>query len=149
LPAATPAPTLDLGADSLVLGTSIEGRPIVADRFGPVGGRRVLVIGVIHGNEDGGVPIIEQLRARAENGDLPTDVEWWLVDSMNPDGQAAQDRHNANQVDLNRNFPLRWGPIGQPGEMTYQVADRWSSVFSNRADTRPRGGDPPADTPAV
>jgi protein MpaA len=119
LPAATPAPTLDLAADSLVLGTSIEGRPIVADRFGPVGGRRVLVIGVIHGNEDGGVPIIEQLRARAENGDLPTDVEWWLVDSMNPDGQTAQDRHNANQVDLNRNFPLRWGPIGAPGDGQY------------------------------
>jgi len=119
LPAGTPAAAIDLTAESLVLGTSIEGRPIVAERFGSPGGRRVLVIGVIHGNEDGGVPIVDELRDRAAAGALAPDVEWWLVESMNPDGQAAQDRHNANQVDLNRNFPLRWGPIGQPGDGQY------------------------------
>jgi protein MpaA len=102
-----------------VLGTSVEGRPIVAERFGPIGGRRVLVIGVIHGDEDGGVPIVDELRDRAAAGTLAPDVEWWLVESMNPDGQAEQVRHNAHQVDLNRNFPLRWGPIGQPGDGQY------------------------------
>ena len=110
---------LDLAADSLVLGTSIEGREIVAERYGVPGGRRVLVIGVIHGNEDGGVPIIDELRGRAVASGLASDLELWLVPSMNPDGQAAQDRHNANQVDLNRNFPLRWGPIGEPGDGQY------------------------------
>ena len=43
----------------------------------------------------------------------------WLVASMNPDGQAAQDRHNANQVDLNRNFPYNWQPLGEPGDGQY------------------------------
>ena len=119
LPPGTPAGSLDLTADSLVLGTSVEGRPIVAERFGPPGGRRVLVIGVIHGDEDGGVPIVDELRRRAGAGALAADVEWWLVESMNPDGQVAQVRHNANQVDLNRNFPLRWGPIGAPGDGQY------------------------------
>jgi protein MpaA len=38
---------------------------------------------------------------------------------MNPDGQVAQDRHNANEVDLNRNFPYNWGPIGVPGDPQY------------------------------
>ena len=51
--------------------------------------------------------------------ELQDDLELWLVPSMNPDGQLAQDRHNANEVDLNRNFPFRWGPIGEPGDSQY------------------------------
>ena len=38
---------------------------------------------------------------------------------MNPDGQAAQDRHNANQVDLNRNFPYKWGADRRAGDGQY------------------------------
>lgn len=114
------AGALDLTAAQLTLGLSVEGRPIVAERHGTLGGRRVLVIGVIHGDEDDGVAIIEQLRARSIGGTAPLDaVELWLVESMNPDGQAAQIRQNARQVDLNRNFPHNWGPIGAPGDSQY------------------------------
>ena len=87
----------------------------MAERYGEVGGRRALVIGVIHGNEDDGIAILDQLRARP----VPDGVELWLVDSMNPDGQLAQIRQNANGVDLNRNFPHDWGPIGQLGDSQY------------------------------
>jgi protein MpaA len=73
------------------------------------------VIGVIHGNEAAGTAIVDQLRVLG----APAGVELWLVESMNPDGQAANDRHNANGVDLNRNFPYKWGPIGQPGDSQY------------------------------
>ena len=38
---------------------------------------------------------------------------------MNPDGQAAQRRTNANLVDLNRNFPYHWAPLGVPGDSEY------------------------------
>lgn len=86
-----------------------------AERWGTPGGRRMLVIGVIHGNEDDGLPILDELKQRA----IPDDIELWIVDSMNPDGQLAQIRHNANSVDLNRNFPYRWGPIGVPGDYQY------------------------------
>jgi protein MpaA len=106
---------IDLAAERLTLGLSVEGRPIVAERLGEIGGRRVLVIGVIHGNEDDGVAIVDQLRSRP----APDGVELWVVESMNPDGQAAGDRHNANQVDLNRNFPYKWGPLGEPGDGQY------------------------------
>lgn len=106
---------LDLTAEVVGLGRSAEGRPILAERYGTPGGRRVLVIGVIHGDEDDGVAIIDELRARP----VPAGVELWLVESMNPDGQAAQDRHNGNAVDLNRNFPYNWGPIGGPGDPQY------------------------------
>ncbi len=102
-------------AETVHLGDSVLGRPITAERYGEPGGRRVLVIGVIHGNEDAGTAIIDELRALG----APDDVELWLVESMNPDGQAIDDRHNANEVDLNRNFPYNWGPIGEPGDPQY------------------------------
>ena len=73
------------------------------------------MIGVIHGDEDAGLAIVDELRQRP----VPEGVELWIVDSMNPDGVANQDRHNGNDVDLNRNFPYKWGPIGAPGDGQY------------------------------
>src|SRR6185436_8846194 len=51
--------------------------------------------------------------------DVPDGVELWLVRSMNPDGQAHQPRHNADGVDLNRNFAQNWGPVAEPGNWQY------------------------------
>jgi len=106
---------LDLSADRIGLGISVGGRPIVAEQSGTPGGRRVLVIGVIHGDEDAGVAIVDELRAEP----VPDGVELWIVESMNPDGQTNQVRSNDNGVDLNRNFPYKWGPIGVPGDWQY------------------------------
>ena len=97
------------------IGYSLEGRPIIAERIGAAGGRKVLVIGAIHGNEDAGLQIVDELRQRA----IDERVELWLIETMNPDGVARQDRHNSNEVDLNRNFPYKWGPIGGPGNSQY------------------------------
>ena len=97
------------------IGTSVLGTPLTAIHTGEVGGRVVLVIGVIHGDEAAGAQIIDHLVGSA----VPAGVDLWLVPSMNPDGQAAVDRHNANGVDLNRNFPYDWGPIGEPGDGQY------------------------------
>ncbi len=106
---------IELNTPVFDIGYSIQGRPIVAERVGVAGGRKVLVIGVIHGNEDAGIQIVDELRQRA----IAEGVELWLIESMNPDGVARQDRHNANEVDLNRNFPYKWGPIGGPGNSQY------------------------------
>gem|GEM_PF-226984 len=101
------------------IGYSVEGRPIVAERVGAAGGRKVLVIGVIHGNEDAGIQIVDELRQRGLDDGIDESVELWLIESMNPDGVVRQDRHNANEVDLNRNFPYKWGMIGFPGNSQY------------------------------
>ena len=125
-PTTTPTPTsivagaatigpLDLSADRIELGVSAGGRRIVAEQAGTPGGRRVLVIGVIPGDEDTGVAIVDELRAEP----VPDGVELWIVESMNPDGQTNQARSYDNGVDLNRNFPYKWGPIGVPGDSQY------------------------------
>jgi protein MpaA len=97
------------------VGRSVEGRPIEAVERGTPGGRVVLVIGVIHGDEPAGLAVVDRLEAAP----IPAGIDLWLVPSMNPDGQAAHRRTNAHLVDLNRNFPRRWAPLDQPGQPEY------------------------------
>jgi protein MpaA len=104
-----------------IIGKSVEGRDIEAYNRGTKGGTVVLVIGVIHGDEDAGLDIVDVLFS----AEIPTGVDLWLVPSMNPDGVANDTRKNANGVDLNRNFPFRWGKIGKP--------DYWQHAGASRA----------------
>ena len=97
------------------IGYSAQGRPLVASHRGTPGGTVILVVGVIHGNEDAGLPILQDLRTMQ----LPPDVDLWLMDAMNPDGLANDERHNGNGVDLNRNFPHDWTQVAQPGDWEY------------------------------
>jgi protein MpaA len=98
-----------------VIGTSVQGRPITAYHRGTAGGIVILVVGVIHGNEDDGLAVIDLLRTMP----LPSGYDLWLLPMLNPDGQANQTRGNGNGVDLNRNFPYEWGPLGAPGDSQY------------------------------
>lgn len=93
----------------------MRGRPIVAVHIrGERPGRTVLVVGCIHGNETAGIAVARALeRTRARRLDL------WEVEDLNPDGVAAGTRQNADQVDLNRNFPQGWRPLGRPGDQQY------------------------------
>ena len=68
----------------------------------------MLVVGCIHGNEPAGIAIAAQL----ERLRPPPDVDVWIVPDLNPDGVTADTRQNAHGVDLNRNFPFRWRPLG-------------------------------------
>jgi protein MpaA len=98
-------------AKRVVIGTSVDGRPIVAWSFGPArAAREVLVVGCIHGNECAGLAITSALRGTR----VPSEVQLWVVPEMNPDGTAADTRQNADGVDLNRNFPYRWHAIRNP-----------------------------------
>ena len=103
--AATPAPAQASAWETI--GQSEQGRPIRAMRVGSARARvKVMVVGTVHGNEQAGRAVIARLR-RAHP---PRGTALWLVDDANPDGTAANDRHNARGVDLNRNFPYRWQP---------------------------------------
>lgn len=98
-----------------VIGLSVEGREIEAFRYGTPGGTVVMVVGVIHGDEEAGLQIVEILRAMTP----PEGVDLWIIPTMNPDGTLAATRGNARRVDLNRNFPRDWAPQGQPGYWQY------------------------------
>ncbi|HEX5990885.1 MAG TPA: M14 family zinc carboxypeptidase [Solirubrobacterales bacterium] len=91
------------------IGRSVEGRPIVAFESGRQGAPlKVLVVGAIHGDETAGMRIARRLIRAA-----PIDrVRLFVVPTVNPDGVAAGTRGNARSVDLNRNFPYRWRPLG-------------------------------------
>jgi protein MpaA len=91
------------GSHVVLLGRSLDGRPIRAVEVGDPAGTRVLVVGCIHGNECAGVAIAERLEQTSPQG-----VDLWIVPVLNPDGRAADTRGNAHGVDLNRNFPWRW-----------------------------------------
>ncbi len=98
-----------------VIGTSAQGRPIVAHHRGTPGGKVVLVVGVIHGNESAGLGVLDVLDAQP----VPAGLDLWLMPAMNPDGVANNVRGNGNGVDLNRNFPHDWTAIAQPGDWQY------------------------------
>jgi N-acetylmuramoyl-L-alanine amidase len=91
-----------------VIGRSAQGLPIRALRVGSPRARvKLLVVGSIHGNELAGRTVVDRLaRSRPPRG-----TALWLVEDANPDGARAGSRHNANGVDLNRNFPYRWAPL--------------------------------------
>ena len=87
------------------IGQSVENRPIRALRVGSPRARvKLLVVGQVHGNEPAGRAVVTRLRTLRP----PRGTAIWVVDDANPDGSAAGARHNANDVDLNRNFPYRW-----------------------------------------
>ena len=96
--------------EHVVIGTSVQGRPIVAvHRWRPGATRTLLVIGNIHGDEQAGLRVVHRLLTDS----LPSAVDLWLIRSANPDGTAADRRTNAHGVDLNRNFPRHWVSAGR------------------------------------
>ncbi|MVZ99677.1 DUF2817 domain-containing protein [Actinomadura sp. LD22] len=102
-----------------VLGRSVQGRPIAAVELGdPHAARRVLVVGCVHGDEPAGAAVADALAA----GPRPAHADLWIVPVLNPDGMAARTRGNARGVDLNRNFPAGWRPIGAPGSAHHSGA---------------------------
>jgi len=96
-----------------LLPRSVEDRPIDVWTVGE-GERVVMFLAAIHGNEQAGPRLAERLRQELEaDPDRVRGQRVVIVPVANPDGFAADRRHNANGVDLNRNFPAsnrREGP---------------------------------------
>ncbi|HEX6458075.1 MAG TPA: M14 family zinc carboxypeptidase [Thermoleophilaceae bacterium] len=106
----------DVVTTARLLGRSVQGRPIRAFvRGDPQAPIAALVVGCIHGNERAGVAIANRLRGWRP----PAGMSLWIVPDINPDGAAANTRGNAHGVDLNRNFPFHWRPLGPPGTLQY------------------------------
>lgn len=89
---------------------SHEGRPIQHADSGSsdIRGKRILVLGMIHGDEPLAGEMALEWAERLEK--IEHRNNWRVVPMLNPDGLKRKTRTNANGVDLNRNFPTKdWG----------------------------------------
>jgi predicted deacylase len=107
------------GADVMVVGHSVEGRPLRAFGFGPRQGPSILLTGLIHGDElIGGLALLETVRRIVDGArSFLDEARVTVMPIVNPDGvrrtfarmrQGLRSgcRKNARGVDLNRNFGI-------------------------------------------
>jgi len=111
--------------DDGCIGYSVEGRKLVVDELGD-GHMRVYVIGSVHGEPPALRPLRE-LRTFLRRQAMSNHMTVRVLEDLNPDGTARGLFCNANQVDLDRNFPssdfrpsLRhgMGPLSEPETQT-------------------------------
>jgi murein peptide amidase A len=88
------------------IGSSVQGRGITGYRFGS-GPNKIIFVGGTHGDERSSVQILNRWvdQLEANPGRIPAHQTIIVIPVLNPDGYAANRRTNANNVDLNRNFP--------------------------------------------
>lgn len=111
----TPTVTLTPGeGEPLIIGHSVEGRPLEVFRFGS-GQHALLMIAGIHGGYEWNTvaladQLIEYLRNKKEL--IPEDKTLYILRVLNPDGyvrdKGPDGRANANNVDINRNWDANW-----------------------------------------
>lgn len=132
------------------LGTSVEGRPIMAYNYGD-GEERLVFVGGIHGGYSWNTVLVayELMDHLEKNPEvIPDNVRVTVIPVMNPDAlsvvvdsdgrfesgdvsvakaKTIESRLNANDVDLNRNFDCDWQEEGTWQSRTVSGGD---SVFS-------------------
>ena len=87
---------------------SVEGKPIFHyDKSGTTngGGKKILVISVIHGDERPAGSVGRFWLERLQS--IEPRNSWRIIPILNPDGAKYKTRTNAHKIDLNRNFPTR------------------------------------------
>lgn len=70
----------------------------------------VLVVGAVHGDEPQGTWLIREYLKNCDNSLLA------FIPALNPDGLELNQRRNANEVDINRNFPTANWVLGENDE---------------------------------
>ena len=150
VPIATSSANAIKNGNEAIIGTSVEGRDIIAYRYGS-GAKKILFVGGIHGGYEWNTVLVayelmDYLKANPSA--IPANVEDAVVPVLNPDGLnkvvgtagrfTAADvptsqtllvsgRFNANNVDLNRNFDCDWQSSGM---WQNTAVDGGSKVFS-------------------
>jgi protein MpaA len=109
---------LSARVESEVMGYSAQGKPIRGTVLGE-GPETCLLIGVIHGNEPMGAPLLERFLDQAENdASLIAGKRLVVIPVLNPDGLERGSRTSSRGVDLNRNFPAsNWRPSPRHGDV--------------------------------
>jgi hypothetical protein len=101
-------------ANAQVIGYSLENRPLEVYRFGTGRVHKLIVAGIHGGYESNTTALAGELITYL--GDhperIPGGVSLHILHTLNPDGlergRSPEGRANANNVDLNRNWPYKW-----------------------------------------
>jgi murein peptide amidase A len=105
-------------------GRSTQGRRIGLRQYGdPTLTGEVLVFGCIHGDECAASGIRPHM---PDSGCPDTASDLYFVPNLNPDGSERGSRLNGRGVDLNRNFPAAWRPIGSRGDPQHSGSQPFS-----------------------
>jgi len=90
---------------------------------------KMAILGSMHGDEPQGKYIIEQLVEYVKKNPKTIENKQILfMPTVNPDGLFGNKRGNANNVDLNRNFPTKnWGSIDGDKNTVYSPGSSPSS----------------------
>jgi protein MpaA len=97
-----------------VIGYSAEKRPLEVYKFGSGPVHKLIVAGIHGGYEWNTIALAEELIAYLNDHPerVPQDVTLYILHDLNPDGLARgksiDGRANANNVDLNHNWPYHW-----------------------------------------
>lgn len=85
---------------------SVQRRPIDVVTFGS-GPKTTMIMAGVHGDEQCGVDVVREVHSILSS--MPQGTlnghRIIVMPCANPDGYAANTRRNANEIDLNRNFP--------------------------------------------
>jgi protein MpaA len=127
----TPRHPGNLMGRSGIAGHSAAGRAIRARQWGDPARRATLVFGCIHGDECAARRL--EPRFVLSGGCPDPNANLIFVPDLDPDGFRAGTRLNGNEVDLNRNFPAFWRPIGLPGSPQYSGPRPFSEPESRLA----------------
>ncbi|HEY43168.1 MAG TPA: hypothetical protein G4O11_04220 [Anaerolineae bacterium] len=98
----------------IVIGHSVDGRPLEVYQFGSGPIKRMIVAGIHGGYEWNTITLADQLITILPGRPdlIPQDVTLFILRSLNPDGDhrahGIYGRANENGVDLNRNWPAYW-----------------------------------------
>jgi hypothetical protein len=102
----TTPPTVDTSLQWKEIGQSVQGRVLEVGIVGEPDGIAVVVVGSIQGDQSNTRDLINNL-AQDFNRDrqrISSNLAFHFIPTINPDGNAANERRNANNVDLNRNW---------------------------------------------
>ncbi len=125
------------------IGYSVNGRLILAMKISDNPNKKedeaeVRIVGCHHGNEwpSSEIPLYliayltEKYGTDSYITDLVDNREIWIMPIFNPDGHEAQTRHNANDIDLNRNYGYMWtadgGDTKAYGQPETEAMYKWS-----------------------
>lgn len=128
------------GFFTVKFGESVEGRDMIAHRLvnNPEGTTDLAVYAVTHGTETQMLRWVDYWMTPGY--EFPNHISTlWVVPSLNPDGHDWLEKgtvHNANHVNLNRNFGTDW----HPGQRDYAAefgTDAWYSSGHYYSSTSP------------